>query len=591
MRRHIPATLARIPHAGGDGRADRARWRRPPTASSASSWSRPSTRCTATAPALTFDPKPFEPLVAREATQLLHLARACATTCSRRRGLPAGQRCWTARCGDKLARTHATGCGGCSAILYPPADMDAARAAIGGARREGPRRARSSTSTTCFAGPVRKRVLPILDEMPLEERVRTRQRPHQLAPARRRGDAAAADQRRRPGRRGLGHPRWRPSSKMWALADDIEHVLGAPRREGLVRVRGRVVGAGRAAHARRPPALAVERAAAGRRGRGAAGDVAHLRDHVGRRAVPDRRRGQAGALRRRRGAATRPGSRPHAMQFLLDGSVTIDRARAARRRGRCRRRRSGFEEVVQDQPMRTTVRTTKRRHLPVARHRASAARCSRRTPTSSRGCSAPSSTTRRSRQAPTLVRGTGEDAERLAGDGLSPIEKVMALQRISTFAHFRTDELLALANAAQRVPLAEGATLFGEGAPPSLFILLDRRGRAAAVRPGGAAPRRRPWRRHRPVRDARRTSERPQRRVSRRPGVALRDRTATTCSTRSASGRRCCSSCSRRCSARVGNGRRPPPEAGDPAVFRAGASRPASASRATRSRGSARRRT
>ena len=47
-----------------------------------------------------------------------------------------------------------------------------------------------------------------------------------------------------------------------------------------------------------------------------------------------------------------------------------------------------------------------------------------------------------------------------------------APSRISTFSRFRTDDLLALANAAQTVTLAEGATLCGEGSPPALVIVV-----------------------------------------------------------------------------------------------------------------------
>ena len=393
--------------------------------------------------------------------------------------------------------------------------------------------------------------MPILDDMPLEERVRRGNVLIGVAPARRRGNAAAVDQRRRPDGGGRGHPAV-AEQKIWSLADDIEHVLAHRDAQGLVRVRGRLVGAGRAAHARGSTALAVERAAARRRSGGASRRVADLRHHVGRRAVPHRGLGQAGPLRRQHRAL--PGGAvarrdPVPARRDRDGHAT---ARARRPRP-CRTAALGFEEVVQNKPMRASARTSGRAiclALTIEECRGAA----RREPRPGRG-SLPHDP-RRPRPSPPgrrSCKGTGEDAVQLAGDGLSPIEKVMALQRISTFSHFRTDELLALANAARARPVGRGRHALRRGRAAGA-VHPDRRRGGPRAAPDGPAAGRRPGRRHR-----RSTSRWPDDRSSGprgcAPGVALRiDRDDLYDA--SATGPHCCSSCSRRCSARAALRRR-----------------------------------
>ena len=124
--------------------------------------------------------------------------------------------------------------------------------------------ARPSTSTTSSTGQLRKRIMPLLEDMPLDEKVRrgnvllkTRPRDVEETLLQLINDddqvvAAAGHRHRRAQQQAVGARRRRRARAR------------APRRARLVCVRGGVVGAGRAAHAGRAPARAVARAAAGR---------------------------------------------------------------------------------------------------------------------------------------------------------------------------------------------------------------------------------------------------------------------------------------------------------------------------------------
>ena len=108
-------------------------------------------------------------------------------------------------------------------LLYPPADIDAARWTL----EHGDSRGRSSASEyldNILSSPLRKQVLPVLEDMPREERVRrgnvllkTRPRDVEESLLQLINDddpvtaAAAIDVVR--------------EQKMWSLADDVEHVL------------------------------------------------------------------------------------------------------------------------------------------------------------------------------------------------------------------------------------------------------------------------------------------------------------------------------------------------------------------------------
>ena len=74
----------------------------------------------------------------------------------------------------------------------------------------------------------------------------------------------------------------------------------------------------------------------------------------------------------------------------------------------------------------------------------------------------------------TLLRGAGDaSVAGMIGDGVSPVEKVLAMQRISTFAPMAADDLLHLANIARRVSLDPKQPCYTRGDAPTLTILLS----------------------------------------------------------------------------------------------------------------------
>ena len=431
------------------------------------------------APVLTFDPKPYEPLTTKEANKYFTWL-SLRYNLFAKGGLPQGGLLDRAL-GDKVARSTDR-LWRLLSIQYPVADMDAAKAAIRGADVK----ARSSALEyldNVFTGPVRKRLLPILDDMPLEERVR---KGNVLISSRPRNVEETLLQLINDDDEIVAASAIYTAAehKVWGLADDIEHVLGHRDAKDwfVFEAASWALAAQRMPDDRRrslwnEPLPAVEVAA-----RLATSPifattwVAELFRIAG---AGKQERHDAGVV------LHQAGQPPSSLQFVLDGGVTIEgRGQPGVEAGPTTA--LGFEEVVQDQPMRTTVRTSKRTiclSIGIEQCRALLAENTDLV----EGLFRTILDDPAFRDKAELVRGTGEDAERLAGDGVTPIEKVMALQRISTFENFRTDELLALANAAQRFSLVEGATLFGEGAPPALFILLT--GRVALLHSDPAAPR------------------------------------------------------------------------------------------------------
>jgi len=56
---------------------------------------------------------------------------------------------------------------------------------------------------------------------------------------------------------------------------------------------------------------------------------------------------------------------------------------------------------------------------------------------------------------------------------MKPIDKVLLLQELSLFARTTADELFALAAIARELPLIENESVFNEGDPPALHIVLS----------------------------------------------------------------------------------------------------------------------
>ena len=78
----------------------------------------------------------------------------------------------------------------------------------------------------------------------------------------------------------------------------------------------------------------------------------------------------------------------------------------------------------------------------------------------------------------------------LAAGGLTPIEKVLALQKVPLFSRTSVDEMQQVAAVTSTVTMTSGASLFAESAPPALWMILSgesRSGRAPPRRSRSAA--------------------------------------------------------------------------------------------------------
>ncbi|MBZ5559539.1 MAG: MFS transporter [Acidobacteriia bacterium] len=77
------------------------------------------------------------------------------------------------------------------------------------------------------------------------------------------------------------------------------------------------------------------------------------------------------------------------------------------------------------------------------------------------------------------------EARAAAPGGLRAVDKVLALEEVPVFARATAEELIALAAIAREVPIVEGADLFAEGEPAAVHIVLS--GSLQLQRNGGAA--------------------------------------------------------------------------------------------------------
>ena len=87
--------------------------------------------------------------------------------------------------------------------------------------------------------------------------------------------------------------------------------------------------------------------------------------------------------------------------------------------------------------------------------------------------------------------GAGHELEQLAAEGLLPIEKVLALQRVPVFSRIAVDEMRSLGDIAQTVTMTMGTALFAQSAPLALWLILsgevsfeDTEGRQLTARAG-----------------------------------------------------------------------------------------------------------
>ena len=167
----------------------------------------------------------------------------------------------------------------------------------------------------------------------------------------------------------------------------------------------------------------------------------------------------------------RVGVVPDTVHVLLDGKL----AAAGRRTGTSEitpPATRGFEEVLEGRPLATTIRTVE---TTVTLTLTSD---DFRTLLADNGdlvqgffrTLAERSTAR----VPPIVRGTpGDEISHLAAGQLTPIQKVLALQRIPVFSKISGEEMLHLASIARQVPFETGQTLSDETDPPVLCMVLS----------------------------------------------------------------------------------------------------------------------
>jgi len=355
------------------------------------------------------------------------------------------------------------------ALIYPWRDIGAAQWTLA----HGDGRSRASASEyldNILTGQLRKRIMPVLEDLPAAERVRrgnvllkTRPRDQEDTLLHLINDddqvvaAVAIDVVRQ--------------HQMWTLGDDIEHVL-----------------AHRDAHdwyvfEAASWALAERRMPADRRRElwleplPAAEIASRLRtlplfasisvDELFRLASTSRQvRHQPGAVLLQEGAV------PETIHVLLDGRVTSSGTKASPETIEAPAT-LGFVHALQGVAVRNTIRTIDTAvtlALTVDEFRTLLADNTDLV----RGLF----TTLAERADPASIsdlRSTGSVSEfrELTADGLSPVEKILALQRVPVFARIAADEMGALAAIVRTVPMTAGTALFSASAPAALWVILS----------------------------------------------------------------------------------------------------------------------
>jgi AAA family ATP:ADP antiporter len=365
------------------------------------------------------------------------------------------------------------------ALIYPWKDIAAARWTL----EQGDPRSRASASEyldNVLAGQLRKRIMPILEELPMEEKVRrgnvmlkTRPRDVEETLLQLINDddqtvaATAIDVVRQ--------------QRLWALGDDVEHVLAyRDARDWYVFEAASWTLAERRMPPERRRELWLEPL-----------PVAELAARL--RTLPlfasvsvdelFRMAGAARQVRHQPGAVLlQEGGVPESVHLLLDGRVTagsgdapttaIDPPAAL-----------GFVETLQGAPMRHTVRTMERA-VTLAITADELRTLLGENTDLVRGLFATQAARVEGAVVPAIQStGAGAELQHLAAGGVQPIEKIIALQRVPMFARVQVDEMRQLADITQTITLTAGTRLFAESTPPALWLILS--GEVALESPAG----------------------------------------------------------------------------------------------------------
>jgi ATP:ADP antiporter, AAA family len=352
-------------------------------------------------------------------------------------------------------------------LLYPPADIDVARWTL----EHGDGRSRSSASEyldNILSGPLRKHVLPVLEDMPREERVRrgnvllkTRPRDVEETLLQLINDddpvtaAAAIDVVR--------------EQKMWSLAGDVEHVLAHRDAQDwyVFEAASWTLAEQRMPAERRrelwlEPLPAAELAG---RLRGLPLFASVSVDELFRMASASKQvRHDPGSV------LAQEGSIPTTIHILLDGRVT-----SVGREGAPSTLEApvtlGFVEAMAGLPMPETIRTSGSAVTLALTVEELRTLLADNTDLVS-GLFATLATRVSEPDRPVHPTKAGRELAQLAEGGLTGIDRVFALQYAPLFARVSADEMQHLASITRQVKMAAGSVLFPESAPPALWLML-----------------------------------------------------------------------------------------------------------------------
>ena len=353
-------------------------------------------------------------------------------------------------------------------LLYPWRDIAAARWTL----EHGDARTRASASEyldNILSGPLRKHVMPAIEDLPRDEKIRRgnvllRTRPRDVEEsllhlindddevvAAVAIDLVAAERR-------------------WTLAPDLEHVLAhrSPRDWFVFEAASWALAEQRLSAERRRELWREPLPAAALAGR-----IRHLPlfasvsiDELFRMAATGRQiRHEPGRVLQQEGMV------PDVVHILLDGRVALSRQGEAPSSA-LPPVALGLDEALQGVPAQTTVRAIDAAvtlALPTDHLRTLLADSTDLV----RGLFATLTDAGAHTWPLIMPTGVGGEFARLAEDGVAPVEKVLALQRVPIFSRVDADDMLALGGIARVVPFAAGARLFDAATPPALWVLLS----------------------------------------------------------------------------------------------------------------------
>jgi CRP-like cAMP-binding protein len=354
------------------------------------------------------------------------------------------------------------------ALIYPWKDIAAAEWTL----QHGDPRSRASASEyldNVLSGQLRKRIMPLLEDLPVEEKVR---RGNVLIKSRPRDveesllqlindddqvvAAAAIDMARQ--------------HQIWSLADDIEHVLAHRNvhdwyvfEAASWALAERRMPADRRRELWREPLPAAELAG---RLRTLPLFASVTVDELFRIVSASHQ------VRHDPGSTLlKEGTVPLNLHILLDGTVIATTAEAERHLVEPPSA-IGFNEALQGQPMRETMRTEGVAVTLVLSIEELRTLLADNTDLVS-GLFATLSERDPGSRAPVQPTSAGAELAQLAAGGLSPIEKVLALQKVALFSRTSVEEMQQVAAVTTTVTMTAGSVLFPESAPAALWMILS----------------------------------------------------------------------------------------------------------------------